>query len=92
MRWYRAILITIALMAIMIFAEPISTPWAHIHPGFIVGLSLVLWVAFDSWSIIWTLGVLVLWPLFFPWYLIVRGNRKRKAELCEEANGARETD
>lgn len=57
----------------------------------LIVIATAIWVAFDapthglSWT--WSLGVLALWIVAFPWYLSVRSTRIR----LERADGAQAT-
>lgn len=75
MKWYWAILLTLALIAVM----PLGPTENRAIIVAIVAIS-ALWVAADSAPFCWGLAALILWLPCFPWYLIVSGIKKREAE------------
>ena len=70
MKWYWAILQTIAILTVLTFVKLV----AHIPEDiiFIFIALAAIWVAADSSSFGWGMCVILFWPLFYPWYLIKR--------------------
>ena len=66
MKWYWAITLTVAIVAIFALLE-IPTSIVTI----VVGV-FAIWVAADSSSFGWGIFVFLFWPIAYPWYLIVR--------------------
>ena len=71
MKWYWAVFLTIGILAAYVVCE--ATYPGTVGPlATVVVLVSALWVAADSRSLVWGIGVLLLWPIFFPAYLTTR--------------------
>ena len=84
MKWYWAITLTIAILAIFAFVQ-VPTRLA-----IVIIAVFAIWVAADSSSFGWGIFVLLLWPIAYPWYLIVRpkvlpGEEKGREEMYGKA-------
>ena len=66
MKWYWAILLTVAILALFVLIDLPADSYILISAVF------AIWVAADSSSFGWGIFVLLLWPIAYPWYLIVR--------------------
>jgi hypothetical protein len=78
MKWYWAITLTVAILAIVVFAE--------VSEGLVLAIIAVfaIWVAADSSSFGWGIFVFLLWPIAYPWYLIVRREVLPGEEIARE--------
>jgi hypothetical protein len=71
MKWYWAILQTIIIFAVLLLVGPTEPTKAAGFGSFVFAL-FAIWVAADSSSFGWGIFVFLLWPIAYPWYLIVR--------------------
>ncbi|MBC8868071.1 MAG: hypothetical protein H8E44_01570 [Planctomycetes bacterium] len=82
MKWYWAILATLAIMIVV--------GWADVFlggTGFVISGAVVLsaiWVAADSSSFGWGVLVLLFWILGFPGYLMIREVWSQEASATSE--------
>ena len=74
MRWYWAILQTIAIFTPLYLLASIR-PMPESIISFILA-AFAIWVAADSSSFGWGIFVFLVWPIAYPWYLIVRPDAK----------------
>jgi hypothetical protein len=77
MKWYQAILRTIAFLALLFVLELLDAP----ESVFFFAITLLaIHVAADSGSFGWGFLVLLFMPVAYPWYLIVRSTRSGTQE------------
>ncbi len=84
MKWYWGITLTVAILAIIVFFEVPDRLAIAIIAVF------AIWVAAESSSFGWGIFVFLLWPIAYPWYLIVRpkvfrGEEKAREEMFGQA-------
>ena len=80
MRWYWAILLTIAILALAYPTAVVGNDEQLTGVVFVLTGTSAIWVAANSGSFRWGFLVFVLFPLFFPWYWIRSGIKKRESE------------
>lgn len=80
MKWYWAILLTIAIMALGYPTAVVGNDEQLTTVVLFLTATSAIWVAANSGSFRWGLLVFALFPLFFPWYLIRSGIKKRETE------------
>ena len=74
MKWYWAILLTIALLACLALVLNVGGSAAEWFVHFVIALTAV-WAADKSSSVGWGVLVLLLWPIGFPCFLISQYKR-----------------
>ncbi len=74
MKWYLAILLTMAIFGCMVVATTIAGSQADHLIYTLLAISAV-WAAAKSSSVGWGLFVFFLWPVGFPYFLIARYGR-----------------
>ena len=77
MKWYWAILQTLGIITLLCLIELIAPIPPRLATGIIAFFGI--WAAADSSSFGWGLFVFLLWPIAYPWYLIVRYNVRQES-------------
>jgi hypothetical protein len=76
MKWYWAILLTVAIFGCMVAAVMVGELKHDLSGGepVVQGILAIsgIWAAARSSSVGWGLFVFLLWPIGFPYFLIVR--------------------
>ena len=79
MKWYWAILVTIALLGCLAVVLTVGGNAGDWFVRFVVALTAV-WAAGKSSSVGWGVFVLLLWPIGFPCFLISQYRRVSNVE------------
>jgi hypothetical protein len=84
MKWYRAILLTLVILAALgILGMSFGDKAVESLGQLVAGISGV-WAAAESGSFAWGLLVMFFWPVAFPWFLIARPRPEAQVMAKEE--------